>query len=133
MAPLRHAVAAVNKESIPDNLAFVILEGCIYGFGLWWFGYLYVWSVLAIVTLLMRAGQTSVLVSCIVLGAFGSLFSIPYFVAGGWSAGFSYIISGIPYDLMHFAGNVVVGLVLYRPLPCFCGRGRRIIFVSLRD
>ena len=27
---------------------FVLLEGMIYGFGLWWINYLYVWSVQAV-------------------------------------------------------------------------------------
>ena len=30
---------------------FVLLEGMIYGFGLWWINYLYVWSVQAVITL----------------------------------------------------------------------------------
>lgn len=30
---------------------FVLVEGLIYGFGLWWINYLYVWSVQAAVTL----------------------------------------------------------------------------------
>ena len=25
--------------------AFVLLEGFLYGFGIWWFSYLYVWSI----------------------------------------------------------------------------------------
>ena len=29
---------------------FVLLEGMIYGFGLWWINYLYVWSVQAVIT-----------------------------------------------------------------------------------
>lgn len=33
---------------------FVLLEGMIYGFGLWWINYLYVWSVQAVITLLFR-------------------------------------------------------------------------------
>ena len=31
---------------------FVFLEGLIYGFGLWWINYLYVWSIQALITLL---------------------------------------------------------------------------------
>ena len=30
--------------------AFILLEGCIYGFGLWWIMYLYVWPLLALIT-----------------------------------------------------------------------------------
>ena len=27
---------------------FILLEGLVYGFGLWWFSYLYIWTILAI-------------------------------------------------------------------------------------
>lgn len=33
---------------------FVILEGLIYGFGIWWFSYLYIWTILAVIVLLMK-------------------------------------------------------------------------------
>ena len=33
---------------------FVLLEGLIYGFGLWWFSYLYIWAILAVATYLFR-------------------------------------------------------------------------------
>lgn len=105
---------------------FVFIEGCIYGFGLWWFGYLYIWSVLAIVVLFSRKKRTSVVTTSIVLGAyglaFGFLYSLPYFAAGGWAAGFSYWVSGIPFDLLHCIGNIVVSVVLYYPLRMLIGR-----------
>ncbi len=105
---------------------FVFLEGCIYGVGLWWFGYLYIWSILALIVLLHGKQQTPVLMTCVILGAygisFGFLYSIPYFAAGGWAAGFSYWVSGIPFDLLHCAGNVAVSLICYRPLRSLLGR-----------
>lgn len=105
---------------------FVFLEGCIYGVGLWWFGYLYIWSILALIVLLHGKQQTPVLMTSVILGAygisFGFLYSIPYFAAGGWAAGFSYWVSGIPFDLLHCAGNVAVSLICYRPLRSLLGR-----------
>lgn len=107
---------------------FVILEGCIYGFGLWWLGYLYVWSILAAIVLLLKEGQQrkSVLLSSVVLGAYGLaygfLFAIPYFIVSGTSAGMAYWVAGIPFDLMHCAGNVVSALLLYKPLRELLGR-----------
>lgn len=99
---------------------FVFLEGCVYGFGIWWLCYLYLWSVLAVVVLLMGKRETSVIIAAVVLGAyglsFGALCSVPYFLSGGWAAGFSYWVSGIPFDLLHCAGNVAVTLVLYQPI-----------------
>lgn len=108
---------------------FVFLEGCIYGFGLWWFGYLYIWSVLALIVLWSGRQQTSVIMTAVILGAyglsFGMLYALPYFVAGGWAAGFSYWVSGIPFDLLHCAGNVAVSLICYRPLRILLGKLKR--------
>lgn len=108
---------------------FVFLEGCIYGFGLWWFGYLYIWSVLALIVLRSGRQQTSVIMTAVILGAyglsFGMLYALPYFIAGGWAAGFSYWVSGIPFDLLHCAGNVAVSLIYYRPLRTLLGKLKR--------
>ena len=37
-------------------------------------------------------------------------------MVSGWRMAFSYWISGIPYDIIHCIGNVVVCGVLLRPL-----------------
>lgn len=99
--------------------AFVILEGFTYGIHTWWISYLYVWSLQALVTLLFRK-QTSVFFWSILSGfygiTFGALCAIPYFISGGWAAGFGYWASGIGFDITHCIGNVVVCLVLYKPL-----------------
>ena len=53
--------------------AFAILEGIYYGFGIWWFMYLYVWSILAIITLILIK-QKSIFVWTFVSGIFGLVF-----------------------------------------------------------
>ncbi len=107
--------------------AFILIEGLIFPFGLWWVMYLYGWPLLALVTWLLRK-QTSVWVWSIVSGIFGLSFgflcSFPYFVIGavegGVAAGlasmFSYWIAGIPFDITHGVGNFVIMLVLYHPV-----------------
>ena len=98
---------------------FVLVEGLIYGFGLWWINYLYVWSVQAAVTLFFRK-QKSVLFWSILSGffgiTFGALCALPYFAIGGPQAAFAYWISGLAYDIPHCIGNVVVCLVLFKPV-----------------
>lgn len=90
-----------------------------YGFGVWWFGYLYVWSILAILVLIL-GNQESLAGWCVLSGGFGLsygfLFAIPYFIVGGPAAGFAYWIAGIPFDLLHGFGNVVVMALLYKPV-----------------
>ena len=99
--------------------AFILLEGCIYGFGLWWIMYLYVWPLLALITYIMRK-QDSVWVWAIMSGsfglAFGALCSIPYIVLSGPKAAFAWWVSGIPFDILHCVSNFVLCLVLFKPL-----------------
>lgn len=99
--------------------AFVLLEGVTYGFGVWWLHYLYTWPLLAVLTHLLRRSGSRILWTCF-SGAFGlsygALCAIPYFLAGGFYAGFSYWVSGIPFDLLHCCGNAALMFFLKEPL-----------------
>lgn len=99
--------------------AFILLEGTIYGFGLWWVMYLYTWPLLVFITWLFRR-QESVLFWSVLSGVFGLMFgalcSIPYFIGGGVAAGVAWWIAGIPYDILHCIANFLICLILYVPL-----------------
>ena len=98
---------------------FVLLEGLLYGFGLWWIMYLYVWAILWGIAMLLRRYDSWLLWS-FVLGfyglAFGALCTIPYFFVGGVGTAVAWWINGIPFDIVHCLGNFASGLMLYRPL-----------------
>lgn len=100
--------------------AFALLEGCLYGFGLWWVSYLYVWTLLAIIALALRQAEALALFWAILSGffglAFGALCALPYLVTGGIAAAISYWLAGLGFDLIHCAGNFLVCLLLFRPL-----------------
>lgn len=108
-----------RRKAVYAIYIFVLLEGLVYGFGLWWIMYLYVWGILAAVTYLCRKNN-SVIIWAIISGVFGLLFgalcSIPYFFVGGVSMGIAYWISGIPFDIIHCVSNVLVMLVFFRPV-----------------
>lgn len=98
---------------------FILVEGLIYGFGMWWFNYLYVWPLLVAVALLFQK-QRSRFFWTILIAAFGLLFgalcALPYFFIGGPASAFAYWVQGIPFDLMHCAGNAITALLLFQPL-----------------
>ena len=99
---------------------YVLLEGLVFGFSVWWFGYLYVWDVLVVAAMLLRRNE-SALVWAVVAGVFGLCFGplmyLEYFaINGGWEMFFTMWVSGIPYDLAHCGGNFILTLALYRPL-----------------
>lgn len=98
---------------------YILLEGAVFGFGLWWLSYLYIWPILGAAVLLCGNSRSS-LVWAVIAALhglfFGALCAIPYLFLGGAKAAFAYWISGIPFDLAHCAGNFTVTLILYRPL-----------------
>lgn len=106
---------------------FILLEGFIYGFGMWWIMYLYTWPSLVIIAWLFRKNE-SVLFWSILSAIYGLLFgffcSIPYYFIGmvdggirnGLYAGFTWWIAGIPWDILHCVGNFCIMLILYKPM-----------------
>lgn len=118
--------------------AFILIEGLIYGFGLWWVMYLYVWPLLALFTHAFSRVDSAFFWAC-VSGVFGLLFgllcAIPYFfigfagggIAQGLSQMFAWWVAGIPYDLLHGAGNFALMLALYRPISGLLRRVPQII------
>ncbi|MEG1848389.1 MAG: hypothetical protein RR238_07950 [Lachnospiraceae bacterium] len=108
-----------KRKAVYAIFIFILMEGFLYGFGIWWFGYLYVWPILAFITHLCRQ-HTEPMFWATLSGfyglVFGGLFAIPYFFLSGYQAGMTYWISGIPYDIAHCIGNFTLALVLFRPL-----------------
>ena len=99
---------------------FVLLEGLLYGFHLWWVTYLYIWTLWALAVLFIARGRDrGPLLWAAASGAFGlsfgALCALPYLAGGPWAA-FSYWTAGIPFDLLHCAGNFCLTLALERPL-----------------
>lgn len=112
---------------------FILIEGSIYGFGLWWVMYLYIWPLLVLITWIFRKRGNiwfwSILSSVFGL-SFGFLCAIPYVVIGaadggllsGLHAGFTWWVAGIPWDIVHGIGNFVLMLVLYKPVKSIMDR-----------
>ena len=99
---------------------YVLLEGLIFGFSVWWVGYLYVWAILVVVAMLLRKNDSSLLWA-VVAGIYGLVFGLLMYlewfaINGGWEGYFAMWVAGIPYDLTHCVSNFVLTLVLYRPL-----------------
>lgn len=106
---------------------FILVEGSMFGIQLWWIMYLYMWPSLALITKLFKKSD-SVWTFSLLSGIYGLLFgffcAIPYVVIGtvdgsilnGLYAGFTWWVAGIPWDMIHGAGNFVLMFVLYRPV-----------------
>ena len=114
-----YTVAISPKQALAAAWLFALLEGLIYGFGIWWVMYLYVWPMLVLVSWLLKKNRSVWLwafVSAVFGLSFGALCSIPYFISGGIGAGIAWWISGIPYDITHCISNGVIDIRIVRPL-----------------
>jgi energy-coupling factor transport system substrate-specific component len=98
---------------------FIFTEGLLYGFGLWWFSWLYIWPLLFILTKLfskLRLPFYWAILSCIFGLIFGALYSVSVAVINGPYAGFASWIQGIVFDIIHGTSNFVITLTLFHPL-----------------
>ncbi len=98
---------------------YVLMELLIYGPGTWNLNYLYIWALLAAAAYLLRR-QTHPLFWALLSGvfglAFGALCAPVDFLLGDLGYVVAKWVSGIPFDLMHCAGNFVIALLLFVPL-----------------
>ena len=105
--------------TLPAIYIFVLLEGLLYGFGLWFLMYLYIWLILYLVIRLIGP-LTSALAWAIILGIFGLLFgtlcSLPYFFTMGPGGAITWIVTGIPVDIGHGIGNFFITLLLWKSM-----------------
>lgn len=110
-----------EKEVLYIVCTFILLMGLLHGFGLWWFGYVILWPLLSILTVILKKKlMNNYLLLAIYSGTFGALFgffyAIPYGIFGGLNAGITYWISGIPYDVVHGVGNYFLMMMLGKRL-----------------
>lgn len=98
---------------------YVAMEIMLYGLGIWNINYLYIWTVLALAAILLRKME-SPLGWALLSGTFGLLFGALCGIVDVFIGGFGYAaakwVSGIPYDLLHGAGNFAIALAAFTPL-----------------
>lgn len=108
-----------RRRVIGALAVFLLLEGLLYGFGIWWVMYLYIWPLLALVTWifrwLKRPWQWALLSGLYGL-LFGTLCALVYLPMWNLPKIISWVIAGLYVDCGHALGNFAVMLVLYTPL-----------------
>lgn len=103
-----------RKKALYPIYIYVILNGIFCGFAAWWVPYLYVWTVLWGVVMLLPEPLPKKLrpfVYMTVCAAHGFLFGTLYAPAQAVLFGMSFqgmvswIIAGLPFDLIHGVSN----------------------------
>ena len=116
------------KALIPIYV-FVLITGLYNGFAVWWIPYLYLWTVLWGVTMLLPKNmprRVAPVVYCAVCALHGLAYGTLYapFQAIAFHYSFSqtlaWIAAGFPWDLVHAGGNLVAGLLTVPMIKLLC-------------
>lgn len=120
MFTMTFTVAYRTKGLIPIYV-YVFLNGFFSGFAVWWVPYLYIWTVLWGVTMLLpkKISFKASLVLYPVLCAFhGLLFGTLYapvqalFFGYNFEQTLAWIAAGFPWDIAHCVGNFAAGFLI---------------------
>ena len=120
MLTMTYTVVFRRKALIPIYI-YVMLNGLYAGFNVWWIPYLYIWTILWAITMLLprnmqkKAKYVVYPVICCIHGlAFGILYSPAQALMFGmnFKMMIAWIISGFPFDIIHGIGNLFAGMLI---------------------
>ena len=110
-----------RKKALYPIYIFAILTGLYGGFGLWWVPYLYIWTILWGITMLLpkkledKFGAIIYPIVCALHGlAYGTLYAPAQAILFGldFEGMIAWIVAGFPFDIIHAVGNLVAGLLI---------------------
>ena len=108
------------KALIPIYL-YVFLNGLYSGFSMWWIPYLYIWTVLWALAMLIPKNipkKVAAFVYPALCALYGLAYGTLYAPAQALMYGFDFeqtlawIVVGLPYDVIHCIGNLCAGLLV---------------------
>ncbi len=110
-----------RKKALYPIYTYVLLNGLFSGFATWWIPYLYVWTVLWGVTMLLPQKipkGIKPIVYMVLNASHGFLFGVLYAPAQAILFGLSFdgmiawIIAGFPFDFIHGVSNFFCGMLI---------------------
>jgi len=108
------------KALIPLYI-YVFLEGLYAGFNLWWYPYLYIWTILWLFTIILpkrmpdKVARVVYTAVCALHGLFYGILYAPFqaLISGfNFQQTLAWIAAGISFDILHFIGNLFTGLLV---------------------
>lgn len=100
---------------------YVMLDGLFRGFSMWWYPYLYIWTVLWGVTMLLprrMPRRVKAVVYPAVCALHGLAYGVLYAPAQALMFGLTleetivWIAAGLPFDLIHGISNLIAGVLI---------------------
>ena len=110
-----------RRKALYPIYIFVLLTGLLNGFGTWWIPYLYIWTVLWGMTMLIPKkipNKAKPIVYSAVCSLHGFLYGVLYAPAQAlifgldFEATLTWIATGIPFDITHGISNFICGLLI---------------------
>jgi energy-coupling factor transport system substrate-specific component len=110
-----------RKKALVPLYVFVMLMGIFNGFSLWWIPYLYIWTILWAITMLLpkkMSKKVAIPVYAVVCALHGLCYGILYAPAQAIMFGLNFkgmltwIASGFYFDLLHGIGNFALGFLI---------------------
>ena len=110
-----------RKKALYPIYIYVLLNGIFSGFASWWIPYLYVWTVLwAVVMVLPKKMDKRIepFIYMIVCALHGFLYGVIYAPAQAILYGLSFdgmlawILAGLPFDMVHGVSNFFCGMLI---------------------
>lgn len=120
MLTIAYTLVYRSKALIPIYI-YVMLNGLFAGFNVWWVPYLYIWTILWGITMLLPKNMPKKLsyvvypLLCAVHGfAFGTLYAPAQalFFGLNFEQTLAWIVAGLPFDAIHGVGNFCTGLLI---------------------
>ncbi len=137
MLLMAYTVVYRTRALIPLYV-YVFMLGLFYGFNIWWYPYLYIWTILWGVTMLLprnmkpKAAAVVYPAVCALFGfAYGTLYAPAQALLFGYDLAttFKWILAGLPYDFLHGIGNLGMGLLVL-PLSLLLKKLNRMIRID---
>ena len=110
-----------RKKALYPIYTYVLLNGLIAGFSSWWIPYLYIWTVLWGMTMLLPQNippKIKPIVYMLVCASHGFLYGTLYAPAQAFLFGMdvratiAWIIAGLPWDIVHGISNFFCGILI---------------------
>jgi len=110
-----------RKKALYPIYTYVLLNGMFSGFATWWIPYLYVWTILWGVTMLLPQNMSKSIKPIVYMAAnacHGFLFGVLYAPAQailfglGYDAMIAWIMAGLPFDFIHGVSNFFCGMLI---------------------
>ena len=110
-----------RKKALIPIYTYVLLNGLFAGFNAWWVPYLYIWTILWGITMLLPKKIPTV-VACVVYpiicALHGLFFGALYAPVQALMFGFTFeqtmawVAAGLTFDIIHMIGNFAIGLLI---------------------